>query len=532
MPNFCSQRSSLWIAEFGWARAQPSDWRRFEMAALVWAQLKSLPRLVWANLVVVLSLPVFTVFLGFIAFATAQGLTQLGLIIFALTVSLFAGILMVRHQEIMVSQDEWVLAQPLNAQTFAASSWLTSAALWFFFWAVPIVSTVICATIGFGKVIELPSASVLVVVLALNSLIGSFSTASRLSKRGLALVGQVWHIWTMLILLSAVSIVVIIAVVSYIYGSAIAVEWMDKIARWVETPAGMLALLPIMPAYFAVKSVMEGFNFIAVLWLVLLALIALVILLGALELARPFNESAFLQSQRMRRLSAMGIWDTITAKRKRIRSVSGFGEGETALLWLNWLSLRRTYGISFELALTVIIFVALSIRFLLRSTLGMAKVFVPPIVSLTLAWLLIQMLTPSPIPEWLKSQPISVRKGLLMSALPQAIRAFLFGIGILLAIAIFHPEVLSTIQVASFVIASFSAGLGTGFSAQATKFSWIAWVTQCNFAAMFLQHGIAICFGFFWLLTLTDFWLFGLLLTWGCCGLTYRWAELKWHDVP
>lgn len=154
MPNFCSQRSSLWIAEFGWARAQPSDWRRFEMAALVWAQLKSLPRLVWANLVVVLSLPVFTVFLGFIAFAKAQGLTQLGLIIFALTVSLFAGILMVRHQEIMVSQDEWVLAQPLNAQTFAASSWLTSAALWFFFWAVPIVSTVICATIGFGKVVD------------------------------------------------------------------------------------------------------------------------------------------------------------------------------------------------------------------------------------------------------------------------------------------------------------------------------------------------------------------------------------------
>lgn len=547
MPNFCSQRSSLWIAEFGWARAQPSDWRRFEMAALVWAQLKSLPRLVWANLVVVLSLPVFTVFLGFIAFATAQGLTQLGLIIFALAVALFAGILMVWRQEMMVSQDEWVLAQPLNAQTFAAFSWLISAALWFFFWAVPIVSTVICATIGFGKVIELPSASVLVVVLALNSLIGSFSTASRLSKRGLALVGQVWHIWTMLILLSAVSIVVIIAVVSYIYGSAIAVEWRDKIARWVETPAGMLALLPIMPAYFAVKSVIEGFNFIAVLWLVLLALIALVVLLGALELARPFNESAFLQSQRMRRLSAMGIWDTITAKRKRIRSVSGFGKGETVLLWLNWLSLRRTYGIAF-IALLFTLFMVLSMAVLLspdeRCTAfwGIEQVTQAALKKPLwkyLTWTIVPivifsspLIIPISIPEWLKSQPISVRRGLFMLVFPLVTVAFLFGIGILLAVAIFRLESLSAIQVASFVIASFGAGLGIGFSAQATKFSLAALVTQRNYAAMSLQYGITMCFVFLWLLTLTDFWLFGLLLTW---VLTYEgmlWAELKWHDVP
>lgn len=271
----------------------------------------------------------------------------------------------------------------------------------------------------------------------------------------------------------------------------------------------------------------QGFSFVAALWLALLTLIAFVILLGALESARTFNETAFLQSQQMRRLTAMGAQDAITARLKPVRSVSGFGEGETALLWLNWLGFLRTYGVTTFAALVVVVVIS-SVWFLQRLDLAVISL----IGSISPTLVIFSGIFASLVPEWLKSQPISVRRSLLMFALSPAVWVFLLGVGILLAIAVSRPETLNATKIAAFLVASIGTGLGMGFSAQATRFTWAAWIRQWNFTAVAWQVGIAVAFAFPWFVTLTSFWAVGLIVNLGFCCLMFKLAESKWHSLP
>ncbi|MCS7187453.1 MAG: hypothetical protein RMK89_10940 [Armatimonadota bacterium] len=119
-----------------------------------------------------------------------------------------------------------------------------------------------------------------------------------------------------------------------------------------------------------------------------------------------------------------------------------------------------------------------------------------------------------------------------MFALSLAVWVFLLGVGILLAVAVSRPETLSATKIAAFLVASISTGLSMGFSAQATRFTWAAWIKQWNFIATAWQVGIAVAFAFPWFMTLTSFWAMGLIVNLGFCWLMFKLAESKWHSFP
>jgi hypothetical protein len=131
-------------------------------------------------------------------------------------------------------------------------------------------------------------------------------------------------------------------------------------------------------------------------------------------------------------------------------------------------------------------------------------------------------------PEWLKSQPILAREAVLILALPTALRASLWGLAILFAIALLSPEGIGIANSFAFFLALIALGFGIDFAAQALRAS--RWTNFQDFP--WLASAIAIGLGGLMSLTLTDYWLLGLLLSWAACLVLYLWAKERWRTEP
>ena len=94
------------------------------------------------------------------------------------------------------------------------------------------------------------------------------------------------------------------------------------------------------------------------------------------------------------------------------------------------------------------------------------------VVAMLVIMTLLPSLSPLRLPEWLKSQPISVDETLLMLALPTALWAGLWALLISLALLLFSPEKVSAVNVFALALAAIALGLGINFMAQALKISW------------------------------------------------------------
>jgi hypothetical protein len=217
----------------------------------------------------------------------------------------------------------------------------------------------------------------------------------------------------------------------------------------------------------------------------------------------------------------MGAWDAaaraITAK--PVKSESGFGLKATSLLWLYWLDWKRRNSWAGELPALLVICLSVAVFAIKKSP--------PSLLSLAIAVVLL-FYQVTHTPEWLKSQPISAREAVLMLALPTALRASLWGLAILFAIALLSPEGIGIANFFAFFLAVIALGFGIDFAAQAlrasrwTKFQDSSW----------LDLAIAIFLGELMSLTLTDYWLLGLLLSWAACLVLYLWAKERWRTEP
>jgi hypothetical protein len=322
---------------------------------------------------------------------------------------------------------------------------------------------------------------------------------------------------------SALFVLAIILLALYYFSGALRaahIDW-DKVISWVETPVGTVVLLPLMPAYYSIKAAFDGVGAVSVFLTMFLAVFTAITVWEALKFAAPFCEATFLHSEQRQRLTKMGAWDAeaqaITAK--PAKSESGFGLKATSLLWLYWLDWKRRNSWAGELPALLVICLSVAIFAIKKSP--------PSLLSLAIAMVLL-FYQVTHTPEWLKSQPISAREAVLMLALPNALRASLWGLAILFAIALLSPEGIGIANFFAFFLAVIALGFGIDFAAQAlrasrwTKFQDSSW----------LDLAIAIFLGELMSLTLTDYWLLGLLLSWAACLVLYLWAKERWRTEP
>ena len=130
-------------------------------------------------------------------------------------------------------------------------------------------------------------------------------------------------------------------------------------------------------------------------------------------------------------------------------------------------------------------------------------------------------------PEWLKSQPMALEMGLIMLALPNALRAMLWGFAILLTLLLWVPESVSAVRILAFIFATIAFGFGTDFARRALRVS--GWTKPSDFLS---EWGIALVFAFLVMLTLLGYWFVGLLLSWAACAVFFRWAKEEWQRQP
>lgn len=297
------------------------------------------------------------------------------------------------------------------------------------------------------------------------------------------------------------------------------IDWV-KFVGWVETPVGMVILLPLMPAYHAIKAAFDGVIAVPILLTLFLAGFTAIMVWQALEVAAPFCEATFLRSERQQRLTKMGAWDAVTQEfvAKPIKSESGFGLKATSLLWLYWLNWKRNSLWAGELpALFIILFSAFVVE----------KGLPFPSLAIVILLLFYRVFFPHP-PEWLKSQPISAGEAVLILALPSALRASGWSLAILFTLALLSPKGIGIANFFAFFLAMIALGFGIDFVVQALRASW--WTKFQDFP--WLAFVIAIVLGNLMFLTLTDHWLLGLLLSWAACIVLYLWAKERWLKEP
>jgi len=147
------------------------------------------------------------------------------------------------------------------------------------------------------------------------------------------------------------------------------------------------------------------------------------------------------------------------------------------------------------------------------------------VVAMLVIMTLLPSLSPLRLPEWLKSQPISVDETLLMLALPTALRVGLWALLISLALLLFSPEKVSAVNAFALALAAIAWGLGINFMVQALKISWRD-PYFLVFAAVIYIVGTRM------FTTLTTNWLLGLLLSWAVCVVFYLWAKERWQKEP
>jgi hypothetical protein len=492
------------------------------MTALLWAEWKQLMRTLrsWRGIldlaVVFVGAPLLglglTLFISKAASAPQQSIARVFVtVLFVLLTSIplgtpphtLAGIL-----------PEWAFAQPIPARKAMVFTWLIASGTFVLVLAVLLSPVVFYSALkgSFG----IASASTVAAVFILNAILGFALLSQELTgwKTNLALVGKLWKTWAKVLFLGAVALLLIVSIETF--RRAVSVDW-EKFARWLETPAGMVVTLPFLPAYYAVKSVLSGFEATAILWVAFLALFTAIMVWEALKVAAPFCQAVFLLSERQQWLTKIGAWEVATQRDvlKPVKSESGFGLRETSLLWLYWLNWKRSGLWSGELIMLFVVFAVASIK---ADT-------APIALSITFVALAVTSLTP----EWLKSQPMALETGLIMLALPNALRAMLGGFAILLTLLLWVPESVSAVRILAFIFATIAFGFGTDFASRALRVSW-RWTKPWDFPL--LAWGIAFVFAFLARLTLLGYWFVGLLLSWAACAVFFRWAKEEWQRQP
>jgi hypothetical protein len=492
------------------------------MMALIWAQGKQLMRLwrQWQTLLplvafvfVVLSAPIWVWF--------AQDLLKPlpNQQAFSLALALF-----ISQPWVFVPQTfgslflpEWKLAQPIPARTMAVFIW---ASMLYFSLTFVLLAAIVSASILMKGMANIAAIALSVTVIVLNACLGAALVSLKMTgwRTSWAFLCELWVVWV-----RALFVLAIILLALYYFSGALRaahIDW-EKVIGWVETPVGTAVLLPLMPAYYSIKAAFDGVGAVSVFLTMFLAVFTAITVWEALKFAAPFCEATFLYSEQRQRLTKMGAWDaeaqTITAK--LAKSESGFGLKATSLLWLYWLDWKRRNSWAGELPALLVICLSVAVFAIKKSP--------PSLLSLAIAMVLLFYQVTHP-PEWLKSQPISAREAVLMLALPNALRASLWGLAILFAIALLSPEGIGIANFFAFFLAVIALGFGIDFAAQAlrasrwTKFQDSSW----------LDLAIAIFLGELMSLTLTDYWLLGLLLSWAACLVFYLWAKERWRTEP
>jgi hypothetical protein len=494
------------------------------MTALLWAEWKQLMRTLRSRRgildLAVVFVSALLLGLGLVLFisnvASAPGRSFAGFFVTALLVFLTSIPLVTQPHTLAGVLPEWAFAQPIPARKAMVFTWLIASG------TLVLVLAVLLSPVVFYSALKgsfgIASASTVAAVFILNAILGFALLSQELTgwKTDLALVGKLCRTWAKVLFLGAVALLLIVSIT---FRRAVSVDW-EKFARWLETPAGMVVTLPVLPAYYAVKSVLSGFEATAILSVAFLALFTAIMVWEALKVAAPFCQAVFLLSERQQWLTKIGAWEVATQRDvlKPVKSESGFGLRETSLLWLYWLNWKRSGLWSGELIMLFVVFAVASIK---ADTISAAK-------SVPLA-LVIFLAALSRTPEWLKSQPIALEMGLIMLALPNALRAMLWGFAILLALLLWVPESVSAVRILAFIFATIAFGFGTDFASRALRVSW-RWTKPWDFPL--LAWGIAFVFAFLAMLTLLGYWFVGLLLSWAACAVFFRWAKEEWQRQP
>ena len=408
---------------------------------------------------------------------------------------------------------EWKLAQPIHARTITVFFWASGIADMLCLSLLITLPAIISASIVLKGTVNVAAIVMLVIVTVLNACLGAALGSLRMTgwRTKLALTGRLWWTWMWVLFIGAIAPYLLFSILSY---AGIRVGW--EFVRWVETPVGMAILLPLMPAYHAIKVAFDGVNVASVLLTFFLAGFTAIMVWQGLEVAVPFCEATFLWSERQQRLTKMGAWDALPAK--PMKSEIGFGSGATSLLWLYWLNWKRNSLWVGELTVLFII---------PFSAFGFEKGLPFPSLAIVLPLLFYRVFFPNP-PEWLKSQPISAGKAVLILALPSALRASVWGLAILFTLALLSPKGISIANFFAFSLAMTALGFGIDFVVQALRASW--WTKFQDFP--WLAFVIAIVLGNLMSLTLTDYWLLGFLLSWAACAVLYLWAKERWLKEP
>ncbi|MFA0740807.1 MAG: hypothetical protein DFNUSKGM_000914 [Candidatus Fervidibacter sacchari] len=426
---------------------------------------------------------------------------------------------------------EWKLAQPIHARTMTVFLWASGIADMLCLSILITLPAIISASIVLKGTVNVAAMMMLVVVVALNAALGAALVSLEMTgwRTRLALIGRLWRIWIWAILIGAGVSILLFSILSV---AGIRFGW--EFVRWVETPVGMAILLPLMPAYHAIKAAFDGVTAVPVLLTLFLAVFTAIMIWQALEVATPFCEATFLRSERRRRLTEMGEWGALPAK--PIKSEIGFGSKATSLLWMYWLNWKRNFLWAGELI--AIAFIICSLCVFILSAKSVSQPFAFTFAAILAAAIVVMTMPPSGspprLPEWLKSQPISVDEALVMLALPTALRAGLWALVISFALLLFSPEKVSAVNVLAFVLAAVAYGFGIDFMVRALKLLWqqdISFTASAAFS-IGLIVSIGLLLAQLLSLTLTDYWLLGLLLSWAACVVSFLWAKERWLKEP
>jgi len=424
---------------------------------------------------------------------------------------------------------EWKLAQPIPARTMMVFLWVSVFADSFCFSLFLTLSAIVSASIVLKGAVDVAVVTMLVIVIAMNTCLGAALVSLEMMgwRTKLSLVGRLWRmLWRMWTRFLVIGAIVFVSLVFIYLSRTLRIDWV-KFIGWVETPVGTVILLPLMPAYHAIKATFDGVNVVPVLLTSFLAVFTVIMVWQALKVAAPFCEAAFLWSERQQRLTKMGAWEAVTQElpAKPMKSEGGFGSKAISLLWMYWLDWKRSgFWIGDIFVIPFLCIPGLLIIGILEELLVILTIVIG-IFSLLAIFSLLSSSRPSEWSEWLKSQPISVDEILLMLALPTALRVGLWALLISLTLLLFSPEKVSAVNVFALALAAIAWGLGINFMVQALKISW-------RDPYFFVFVAVICIVGTRMFMTLTTNWLLGLLLSWAVCVVSYLWAKERWQKEP
>ena len=417
---------------------------------------------------------------------------------------------------------EWILTQPVHPRTMVAFIWLNET----YHWGVSLLAFFIA--IPYRVLVGIPQALTLVcfvLIIVLNIVLGAALAMMEATgwRTELGWLGKVWKYWVRSIFVAFFGALLGLycadAVVSAFLGQPISLTLMFiEHLRWIETPIGMIVLMPLMPTYHALKA--KSADIEMLLGLGLLATLTTIMVWQASQVAMPFCEVAFLQGERWQRLTRVMAWD-ISTTAKFLTSVTWFGKGLAALLGLHWRYWQRTKSLVTASVSMVLVFFLARSRVLYLAP-GSPNYF------LLLAFVP-ALLHPLPYPEWLKSQPLPLNRVFLTLVLLRTVVVVPICLSILLAVVPTLPKSAVFIRSIAFTLAAIAFGVGMGAILQVQTVSLPMDPMDLQWFVYFL---IAAPFAMAVSLTLGPLWFLGVLLSWILGVLLYEWARQKWHEQP